>query len=163
MVSCSYGLGRHQDMLQPKDRVNALLWQWIAQPIELTAMMLGRISICVMLIRLFPTKIWLARFLVTITALGVVFTVLPSAMIFSCRPVQAMWDESLDGWCPDPKIQVSFALTKAGESLYQPRTRVEDLALLQRLFAVRYVCINSLTLMQLSALSPILLLLYGRY
>ena len=115
-TSVSYGFGRHQHVIPSRDLVNALMYQWITQPFLVTGLMSARISITVLLIRLFPTKTQLRRFLIGITIVNAISTVLPLVLIFTCTPVQAQWNESLHGHCVNPQLQVGFAIAKAGES-----------------------------------------------
>ena len=68
----------------------------IMQPFLVTGLMFARISITILLIRLFPTKTQLGRFLIDITIVNYISTVLP-LVIFTCIPAQAHWDKSLHG------------------------------------------------------------------
>ena len=122
-TSVSYGFGKHQHVIPSQNLVPALMYHWIAQPFLVTGILVARISITVLLIRLFPTKELLRRFLIVITVINTVSTVIPVTLIFACTPVQRQWDESLPGHCVSPHLQAAFAITKAGILLFLSRSR----------------------------------------
>ena len=93
------------------------MYENIAQPLLVMGLNTARISITILLIRLFPTKAGLRTFLIWITIMNCVSTIIPIVFPFTCHPVQKQWKPSLEGSCPNPRIQVGFAILKAGNRL----------------------------------------------
>lgn len=110
-----YGLGSHQNTLSPANASHALELQWIFQPLQVAATIIARVSIAILLIRLFPTKKSMKWFLIVLTGLNVAVGIPGITLIFTqCTPSRKLWDHTVaGGYCIDPNIQKSVALLKA--------------------------------------------------
>jgi hypothetical protein len=121
-VSCTWGLGRPmQVMMMQLDKLSMVQkWSWISTTFGTSVSVLARISIAILLIRIFGTKIWLKWFLIVFTTLTALNGVL--AIIFSwadTKPVQAIWELTTPSERWDPRIsgytafslQVFYAFT----------------------------------------------------
>ena len=79
-----------------EDEVEALKYNYLALPFQVTVSVLARLSIMILLIRLFSVHKWFKWFLIilfaTISLLSTVFIVITFCQI---TPVQALWNYSL--------------------------------------------------------------------
>lgn len=106
-MSYKYGLGKHdQDLVLPDQMVDILKWIWIASPAGMMVTVLARISIAILLVRLFGVRTWFKRFLISFTALqSLVCTIIPILTFVQVDPVEGLWnvfDPSVKHW--DPRI-----------------------------------------------------------
>ncbi|KAK7941491.1 uncharacterized protein PG986_013878 [Apiospora aurea] len=118
-IAFTYGMGKHQaDIRVPDEIVPMVMWEWVSIVPGLTAGMLGRLSICVLLVRLFGVHRWFRHHAIILTACGVVVNILIIITVFASRtPVQSLWDQSIPGatqW--DPNIVLS--LMYIGQGFY---------------------------------------------
>ncbi|RYP43262.1 hypothetical protein DL768_010004 [Monosporascus sp. mg162] len=113
-VSYSYGLGRHVGDLSQDQFLNTIKWAWITFTPGTAVSVIARISIAILLVKLFGTKPWLKWFFIVFT---VIQTMLGIAMIIAiwaqCRPVEAIWNWALapTAKCLNPDIQLYISLT----------------------------------------------------
>ncbi|KAK8054933.1 hypothetical protein PG993_000160 [Apiospora rasikravindrae] len=117
-IAFTYGMGKHQaDIRVPDEIVPMVMWEWISIVPGLTAGMLGRLSICVLLVRLFGVNKWFRYHAIILTVCGVVANILIIVTVFASRtPVQSLWDQSIPGatqW--DPNIVLSLMYIGQGE------------------------------------------------
>ena len=107
-------------MLSPENALKALEFQWIFQPVQVVSGIFSRVSVAIMVIRLFPSKKALKNFLIALTALNVIVGVSGLVLIFTqCTPSRKLWDQSVTGHCLDSNIQKDLAIFKACE--YYPK------------------------------------------
>jgi hypothetical protein len=87
-------MGKHQaDLYLPNELVETQRWEWCAVPPGIAAGILGRISICVLLVRLFGVHVWFKWFAIVLTTLGVVMNAVTCICIFvQVQPVEAFWN-----------------------------------------------------------------------
>lgn len=113
-----FGLGMHQNTLSSENARRALEFQWIYQPVLVASTIISRISVAILVIRLFPTKIALKRFLITLTAFNAVIGILALTMIFTqCAPSRKLWDDKVAGHCISGNVQRDLAIFKACKSI----------------------------------------------
>lgn len=67
-VCYTYGLGKHQDALTQEELFSILKWTWIASAPGQMVSILARISICILLVRLFSVHKWFKWFIILFTA-----------------------------------------------------------------------------------------------
>ncbi|RYP46672.1 hypothetical protein DL768_007160 [Monosporascus sp. mg162] len=113
-VSYSYGLGRHVGDLSQDQFLTIMKWSWITFTPGTAVSVIARISIAILLVKLFGTKPWLKWFLIVFT---VIQTMIGIAMIVTvwtqCRPVEAIWNRALapTAKCLNPDIQLYISVT----------------------------------------------------
>ena len=115
VTAVAHGFGHHAAALQKQDLARALMFENVAQPLLVMGLLVARVSITILLIRFFPTKKRLRSFLIWLTVINAISSIIPVTLPFTCHPIQKQWDESINGNCPNPEIQVGFAITKAGQ------------------------------------------------
>ena len=110
MNSYRYGLGRHMYYLQPDQITQTFMWLWAAEPTNLFAVFLVRLSICLFFLRLIPPKkiyLWIIRGTITGLILSDIFVSI--IYFFECRPVRKVWEPATPGKCFD-KNTISAAV-----------------------------------------------------
>ncbi|KAJ8062111.1 hypothetical protein OCU04_008672 [Sclerotinia nivalis] len=118
-VSFAYGLGKHDMSLrQPDEMVNVLKWNWIASAPGMLVSILARISIAILLIRLFGVHLWLKWYLIIFTALQTLVggLIIPFTWVQD-DPVSGLWniyDPTVKHW--DPRIVLYMEYL--GQSMY---------------------------------------------
>ncbi|KAI9691906.1 MAG: hypothetical protein M1822_007979 [Bathelium mastoideum] len=104
-VSFKYGMGKHlYDLYLPDEVVTMSMWEWFSVPPGLAAGIFGRLSICILLIRLFGVHVWFKYYAITLTACGVIMNILiPICLYVSRHPVQSLWNPFIPNatqWAP---------------------------------------------------------------
>jgi hypothetical protein len=104
-------MGKHDHSLYPNEMLNILRNNWAGVPGGTLVSMLARVSITILLIRLFEVYTWFKWFLIFFTSvqcvLGIVF--IPVTYI-QVKPVEALWDFTiLDAERWDPRIWLYMA------------------------------------------------------
>lgn len=109
-TSYHYGLGKHDAVLAPDQMISTLKWMWLANTPGLLVGVLARISIAILLIRLFGVHFWLKLFLIIITGLCTVLTIvmLPCTYLQS-TPVSGNWNPMIEAKRWNPQIYISLA------------------------------------------------------
>lgn len=115
-VSLHYGLGRHITTLSPENAMHAIKWDYMAQPLSIMAPTFGRISFALLLLslvgisktrRLFLWAIIISQFVAN--SLCFIF------ILVQCKPIELLWNKSLEGECWDLKFQEYFGYFDGGE------------------------------------------------
>lgn len=106
-VSYQNGMGKHDANLeQPTQFVTVLKWNWITEVPGLMVSILARISITILLVRLFGVHTWFKWFIITLTAIQTIVDGLIIPFTFcQVKPTEALWNVYLTDvqrW--DPRI-----------------------------------------------------------
>ena len=112
--SYHYGLGRHIYYLEPGQITQTFKWLWAAEPTNLFAVFLVRLSICLFFLRLIPPKkiyLWIIRGTIAALVLSDIFVSI--IYFFECRPIRKVWEPATPGECFDQRT------TSAAVWLYQ--------------------------------------------
>ncbi|KAI0479722.1 hypothetical protein F4859DRAFT_447096 [Xylaria cf. heliscus] len=92
-VSYHYGLGKHDTDLTFDQLVNTSKWIWIQYTPAILSSATARISITILLVRIFAPKVALKWFLIVTTTLSVAAVVTQILTVFNqFKPVQGLWD-----------------------------------------------------------------------
>lgn len=105
--SLRYGLGKHDRDLWPWDLIQILKWNWIALPGAVFTAVLARISVTILLIRLFgQVHRWFKWFLVLITSIQIISgLVLIPITFLQATPRRALYDIFMvDAYRWDPRV-----------------------------------------------------------
>jgi hypothetical protein len=105
--SLKYGLGKHDRDLWPWELVQILKWNWIALPGAVITSMLARISVTILLIRLFGVVYsWFKWFLIAITMIQVIGGIVLIPITFlQATPTEALWNIFMtDAKLWDPRV-----------------------------------------------------------
>ncbi|KAK6605986.1 integral membrane protein [Botrytis cinerea] len=88
-----------------QDQVNALKYNYIAGPPQLTVSVIARLSVTILLIRLFGVHLWLKRYLIVLMTILSLLTAGVIIISFAqITPVQAIWNPMIPvtkQWNPD--------------------------------------------------------------
>jgi hypothetical protein len=109
-VAYSYGLGKEDMNLKlPDEALNVAKWSWFVTIPGMLVTPLGRISVAILLIRLFGTRPAIRWFFIAQTALlGVMHIVMLVCVWVQHNPVEALWNPFLAAFQPvkswDPRI-----------------------------------------------------------
>ncbi|KAL1850212.1 hypothetical protein Daus18300_013012 [Diaporthe australafricana] len=107
-----YGLGKHDEYLIMDPTmawINILKWIYISTVPGVLASIAARISITLLLISLFGTKIWLKRWLIATTSLVAVLGTLSIIVTWAqVSPVEGLWNPLLPARRWDPMVQLSM-------------------------------------------------------
>ncbi|CZR60795.1 uncharacterized protein PAC_10691 [Phialocephala subalpina] len=106
-LSYGYGFGRHFFYLEPQQRVMIMKMQFIAMPLCILSTTAGRVSVALLMLRLFGSTQYRQRFLYFLIAQSVAVNLITIITIFTqCKPVSSIWDPiGVPGKCWDPKVQ----------------------------------------------------------
>ncbi|RYP45933.1 hypothetical protein DL768_007801 [Monosporascus sp. mg162] len=106
-AACAWGLGKPAPALMAD--LNSFImvqkWSWVSTTFATSVSVLARISIALLFVRIFGTKLWFKYFFIVCTTLITINGVL--TIIFSwvdVRPVQAIWNPFIDSNRWDPRI-----------------------------------------------------------
>ncbi|KAK0712208.1 hypothetical protein B0T21DRAFT_454743 [Apiosordaria backusii] len=93
-ISYSHGLGKHDADLQwPDQLVEVLKWNWIATAPGMFVSILARLSITILLLRLFGIHQWFKWFVYVLTTLQVIGGILCFVVTWvQVRPIEALWN-----------------------------------------------------------------------
>ena len=112
----SYGLGKHKSLLSEDALSQILKTNWESQTPGILASIVARISIAVLLCRLFGSRIWLRWYLYVVTALQTVAECLVIIVIWAqCKPVTALWTFTGSRDCWNPVIEKAIAFLGQGK------------------------------------------------
>ncbi|KAI0878093.1 hypothetical protein GGS24DRAFT_497159 [Hypoxylon argillaceum] len=101
-LSIHYGLGRHQDTLQADNAVQAIKWDYLAQPPAIIGPAFGRISFAMLLLPLVKLQKGRRIILYALIAAQFVINNLVYILILAqCKPIEYLWDYRLKGVCWD--------------------------------------------------------------
>ncbi|KAI0964900.1 hypothetical protein F4678DRAFT_454617 [Xylaria arbuscula] len=111
-IASYWGLGMHDaDLSFYPNLINVLKWLWFSLIPGTIGTVLARISIALLLIRLFGTKIWFRYFLIITNVLQASFSISLLVIIFtSVSPLEGLWNPHLPAKRLDPHIQGNVAL-----------------------------------------------------
>lgn len=88
---------------------------WEGQTPGILASVIARISIAILLARLFGIRRWFRWYVYTVTALQSFCECLLIIVVWAqCRPVEALWNPSIPHKCWDPEIELAFAYLGQG-------------------------------------------------
>ncbi|KAI1779312.1 hypothetical protein F4818DRAFT_438094 [Hypoxylon cercidicola] len=121
--SYHYGLGKHDRSLTYDQLVFILRGNWVTTALSVPTAYLARVSIAILLVRLFGVHRWLRWYLiVTTTLLGVSSILYVVVTFLQASPVEALWDIlRADARRWDPRVWLGAAL------LYQVLSTIADL------------------------------------
>jgi hypothetical protein len=106
-----YGLGKHDADLTMDQMGNVLKWSWLANTPGLLVSITARLSIAILLVRLFGVHEWFKWFVIVVTAACSIMTiVIIPCTYLQTTPVSGNWnpfDPSVTRW--NPKIYITMA------------------------------------------------------
>ncbi len=116
MNAYHYGLGRHIYYLNPTQISHTFMWLWAAEPTNLFAVFLVRLSISLFFLRLVPpNKLYLWVIWGTIAALTVSDIFISVNYFFECRPIRKVWEPEIPGTCFSQGVTTSATWLYQGE------------------------------------------------
>lgn len=116
MSSYHYGLGRHIYYLTSDQISQTFKWLWAAEPTNLFAVFLVRLSISLFFLRLIPPKkayLWIIR--INIVGLVVSDIFISIYYFFACRPIRKIWEPETPGQCFGPGVDSAATWLYQGE------------------------------------------------
>ena len=114
MNAYHHGIGRHIYYLKPDQGSQTFMWLWTAEPTNLFAVYLVRLSISLFFLRLAPrNKNYLRVIWGTIAALTISDVFVSINYFFQCRPIRKVWNPEVQGTC------FSHGVTSSAIWLYQ--------------------------------------------
>ena len=93
-IACSKGASKSIDPTMPvEDMVEMLRWSYFTQLMSFLVGVVARISITILLVRIFGVRTWYKWFMITFTLFLSVIGLTNIIIIwFMARPVEALWD-----------------------------------------------------------------------
>jgi hypothetical protein len=115
-VSVHYGLGKHiYDITNPEDIIEIVKVNWESTVPGILASITARISIAILLVRLFGVKTWFRWYIYIITASQTIVEILFIIAIWAqCKPVEAIWNPIVSHTCWNPIIQKTLGYLGQG-------------------------------------------------
>ena len=114
-----WGLGMHDADLSFDEIVNALKWVWLGTFPGLLVTIIARVSIAILLVRIFGTKRLLKWYLIIFTTLTSIATLVLLIIIWvQVSPIQGLWNPLLPARRWDPKIELYAAYTAGCKSIF---------------------------------------------
>lgn len=116
-ICCVAGLGKAIANMTLDQIIAAEKWAFLTTPFSNVVSILARISITILLIRIFGNRKWFKWFLISFTAFQTVLGLLNIIVIWvQCTPVEAVWDFLVVGAkCWDKRIQQYLTLVLQGK------------------------------------------------
>lgn len=100
------GLGKHDAELTFDQLVNVLKWIWVSTTPGILVAIVARISISILLIRIFGSKVWLKYYLIIFTTFQTVVMIVVELIIWlQVSPVEGLWNPMLPAKRWDPRIE----------------------------------------------------------
>ena len=116
MNSYHYGLGRHMYYLKPDQVEQTFMWLWAAEPTNLFAVFLVRISISLFVLRLIPPKrIYRWTIWGTIAGLIISDVFVSIYYFFQCTPIRKVWEPATQGRCLPLEVDIAATWLYQGE------------------------------------------------
>ena len=111
---------RHLFLMTSEEAMQAIKFNWLAQPCAIFALFTSKASVALLVLRLLGPnekryKYLLYFIIVTVfifNSLGVVFT------FVQCTPVEALWNHKIQFTCWDPEVQADYDYFNGGECLF---------------------------------------------
>lgn len=117
-LQCDYGLGLPLQAMSMDQIIQLSKWIWISATFSNIASVLARISITVMLVRIFGTRKWFKMLMISFTTIQGVLAVVNVICIWAqATPVEGLWDQRVRQSIWNPMIQQVIATILQGESL----------------------------------------------
>ncbi|KAK8024994.1 hypothetical protein PG990_002817 [Apiospora arundinis] len=104
-LSFQSGLGKHQWDLIPDEMVNQLKWIWISIVPGVMSSIIARISIAMLIIRIFGSKKWLKWFVIIATVLQGASNIAVIVIVMTqATPVEGLWNTMIPANRRDPSV-----------------------------------------------------------
>ena len=98
-----------------KSSARALEFDYLGQPWFMMGATLAKISICLFFIRLVGgVKQWRILLGVMITLMAIVNFAFSLTTNLQCRPLEKLWNPTVDGHCWDPNMQLNIGYFQGG-------------------------------------------------
>ncbi|EPE28202.1 integral membrane protein [Glarea lozoyensis ATCC 20868] len=123
-VCFTYGFGKHDKALNFKQAVGIAKWIWMSFTPGITSSIVSRISICILLVRIFGVRVWLKWLLIVLTVFQVAMSVaLALTSWLQVRPVEGLWNPKIHAHRLSPEVvaregNVGGALFALGDLCY---------------------------------------------
>jgi hypothetical protein len=102
-VAVKYGLGMHNQDLTFDEIVNTIKWMQMYIAPSILSSIVARISICLLLIRIFGSKVWLKWYLIVATFLQAALNIAVVILAWvRATPVEALWNPTIPHTEIDP-------------------------------------------------------------
>ncbi|KAL9120685.1 MAG: hypothetical protein Q9187_002753 [Circinaria calcarea] len=110
------GVGRHIFCVTPENISETLKWSTWAQIVEVIALALVKISVCLLILRLIDqTSKGIARFLKLLMIAVVICHIVPLLLyVLQCRPLHAVWNPQVQGECYSSRLTYTAAYIAIG-------------------------------------------------
>lgn len=97
-VMCKWGSGKALQNLCPLQSVMIRKWSWIIAPAVYAVSILARISIAILLVRIFSVKRWFKNYLIIFTVIQTLTGLTVVVMTFGqSQPYEVYWNPTLPG------------------------------------------------------------------
>ncbi|EGE85629.1 integral membrane protein [Blastomyces dermatitidis ATCC 18188] len=100
VLAVQHGFGRHEHELTPQERIDALIWIFVAQVLYKVILCLTKTSIVLLYLRVFYAQKsfrWTCYVLIAFNIVSGIAFIPPT--IWQCSPVHAFWDRSVPHRC----------------------------------------------------------------
>ena len=125
-IAVSWGFGRHLETLEPTRSIQALKYDYVQQPFHVMSSAFGRISFALFLVDIIQKFTARKRLLYSLMALQFAINGSTAILIMvQCRPVQALWNRTIENTCLSPRVQEYYSFFQGCRSRYDP-TESED-------------------------------------
>ncbi|TVY36794.1 hypothetical protein LOCC1_G005660 [Lachnellula occidentalis] len=105
-----YGLGRHYFYLTPFERVHAMKYEFLSQPVGILSPMFGRLAFMIYLVNIIVISKPKRWFIYSLAAQHVIINVVTMLLIIlQCQHFSTLWDPiGTPGKCISPSVQANF-------------------------------------------------------
>ncbi|KAK7737855.1 hypothetical protein SLS62_011422, partial [Diatrype stigma] len=94
----------------PDNLIDLLKWSWFSNPLAILVSVTARVSIAILLVRIFGIRTWFKWFMIVFTSMVVIIGILNIVIVwFQAHPVQALWDFRIPVPHWSPMIQQTFS------------------------------------------------------
>ncbi|KAH8203675.1 hypothetical protein TruAng_002205 [Truncatella angustata] len=110
-LMCDWGSGRPSNTLTSEQNYNINKWSWIFAPPGFLVSIIARVSIAILLVRIFGTKRWFKLYMTCFTtvqtAVGVASVIF---LLAQCKPYEGLWNKAVIQYYWDKRIYQYTAL-----------------------------------------------------
>jgi hypothetical protein len=110
-VLVSWGEGLPYDRLTAVQKITKSKWGYISAIPSILTSCIARISIAILLVRIFGVRRWIKWYLIIFTSLETILSILSIIfLVAQCTPWSGLWDHTIKAKCWDPFIYAYTAL-----------------------------------------------------
>jgi hypothetical protein len=95
-LMCNWGSGRPANTLTIEQNFNINKWSWIFATVGFLVSIIARVSIAILLVRIFGTQRWFKQHMIYFTAIQTVVGIVSIVfLVEQCKPYEGLWNKAV--------------------------------------------------------------------